>query len=169
MELFNRIETNITRIFNTYLDSPLFCIILTCIFSVSTICCLRSIVCGLFKMHRSGSALKKLLNSYSFCAKCILLPAWNECLHAKRFCKFLILVHNVRFVLLISSISLALLSNIISVLVSINAVFSGIIFFTFDIPILVMHRVMDQHPFKRQKNKYRFQKYHKTKNYNSLF
>ena len=144
MELLDRIKDNATRIVGVFTESPLLCSFLICIFTLSSVFCIRGLVNGLFEMHRSRSNLKKIRKNNSICHKLIMKPAWDECLHAKSFCRFLIVVHHIRFCLFLISISLALISIVVPSLMSATATVSGCIFLMIDIPVLILHVVLDQ-------------------------
>lgn len=169
MDLFERIEYNTARIFKVFSESALLCLFLVCIFGIASICCTRGLVAGLFEMHRSRSNIKKTRSKYGFFQKFALKPAWIECIHAKGFCRFLIIAHHTRLAFMLLSLLMAILSNPFPALMAILAPFSAVVFFVVDIPILVFHAIMDRYPFQRLKHEYRFKKYHNTNNHSSLF
>ena len=169
MDLLGRIKCSAAELFTTFKETPELALIIGCIFACVTLLCIRSIVNALYAMHRSNSMLKKLRREYTFGQKLIMIPAWKNCLHASQFCRALIVLHHVRLMFLLSTLLIALFSCFFSMLVSVYALLSWVIFVILDIPILLLHRVMDRYPLQRHKNGYRFQKYHNTKNHDSLF
>lgn len=169
MNLLDRIKHNAMRILAVFSESPLLCSFLACIFAISSIFCIRGIVSGLFEMHRSRSNLKSIRKNYGFWQKVIMKPAWDKCIHAKTFCKSLIICHHIRIVLLLTSLFLAFMVNLAPSLMHITATFSGCVFFLIDLPVLILHVAMDRYPFQRLKHEYRFRKYHNTQNHDSLF
>lgn len=169
MELLDRIKNNIERIAGLFAESPSLCSFFSCLFGIATICCIRFLVCGLLEMHRSRSKLKKIRKDYSFAQKIVMKHAWNECLHAKNFCRFLIIFHHFRIILLCISLLLAILANAIPSLMRTTASVSACVYFCIDMPALLFHVALDRHPFQRYKHAYRFEKYHNTQNHHSLF
>ena len=165
----NLLKDNVIRIVGVFSESPLACFFLVCIMGFASAGCTRGLVAGLFEMHRSRSNLKKICKKYNFWQKILMKPAWDECLHAKSFCRFLIICHHLRIVCLLGSLSFLLMVNIAPSLMSISASFSTCVFSIIDIPVLVLHVAMDRYPFQRLKHEYRFRKYHNTQDHNSLF
>lgn len=169
MDLLDRIRENTVRIAGIFSESAVAASILVCIFGIATMIAIRGLTNGLFEMHRSRSKIKKTRSKYSFIHRLVMMPAWYECIHAKSFCRFLIIVHHLRFLFLLFSLVLAIMSNDNSALLNICSSFSAIVFFAVDIPFLIFHVLMDRYPFQRLKHEYRFRKYHNTKDHDSLF
>ena len=169
MVLFEKIKEGLLSAFNSFRESPGACVFLTCIFALAAILCLRSLISALLEMHRGRSKLKKLRKGYNAWQKIIMKPAWQNCLHAKSFCRVLIVVHHIRVVLFLITLILIGISGILSTLFSFVASLSGAIFLLLDVPILLMHLAMDRYPLQRLKNEYRFKKYHNSKDHESLF
>lgn len=163
------IKEKILQVFHAFAGSPGACVYLESIFCIASVFCLRSIVAALVEMHRSRSKIKKLYNRYSFWQKLAMKPAWHECLHAKRFCRVLIVCHHVRLSLFLAVIVSMILESTMFGQVSLSSAIASVVFLLMDVPILVVHLVMDSNPFQRLKNGYRFKKYHNTQDHNSLF
>lgn len=169
MDLLNEMQSTIMHIGDVFSESPVACFLLVCIFGIATICCIVGLVNGLFVMHRSRTKIKNTRRKYSFLQRVALLPDWYECLHAKHFCRFLIVVYHLRCIFMLLSVILTVLINAIPVLGDISASFSAFVFIVVDIPVLIFHLIMDRYPFQRLRHEYRFKKYHNTQNHDSLF
>lgn len=168
-EYMNHITEEIKRIVGVFSDAPMACVFLTSVFAFASVCCCRGIAGGLLEMHRSRSNLKKVRKPYSAWQKMIMKPAWDHCLHAKSFCRFLIIFHHVRVILLLISLALTIVGSAIPALMTITGALSACVFFVMDVPALVLHVLMDRYPLQRLKHEYRFRKYHNTQNHHSLF
>lgn len=169
MDVMSRITEEISEIISVFSEAPLACVFLTSVFAFASVCCSRGIVGGLLEMHRSRSNLKKVRRPYNAWQKIIMKPAWDHCLHAKSFCRFLIVFHHVRVAFLLVSLSMALVGNAVPSLMPITGLLCGCVFFVMDVPALVFHVIMDRYPFQRLKHEYRFRKYHNTQNHHSIF
>lgn len=169
MSLLNTILNGISQMIGVFTEEPVACAFLTSVFAFASVCCSRGIVAGLLEMHRSRSNLKKLRKTYSAWRKIIMKPAWDNCLHAKSFCRFLIVFHHIRIVHLLISLFLAFLGKVVPSLMPIMGMVSGGVFFAMDVPALALHVLMDRYPFQHLKHEYRFRKYHNTQNHHSLF
>lgn len=168
-DLLDRIVANATRIAGQLADSAIACSFIVIVTALLSIFCIRSIISGLFAMHRSRSALKQVNKEYSFGQKVILKHAWNDCLHAKRFCRFLIICHHCIVGLLLVELLLALLSNIWPQLMPIIGWFTIVFLVSITIPVCILNFSLDKYPFAKWKNEYTFRKYHNTKDHESLW
>lgn len=169
MEVVNRIIQYAEHIFSIFSESLPACAFLACTFGLCSIVAIRCIVSELFGMHRSKSSLKKIRKPYSFWQSVIMKPAWDECLHAKGFCRKIIICHHMRVILLFFELFLTILANYFPELKLVTGYCAGAIFLAIDIPILVMHLVLDRYPFQRGKHEYRFRKYHRSAERDRLF
>lgn len=169
MNLLNTILGGISQMIRVFSEEPMACAFLTSVFAFASALCCRGIATGLLEMHRSRSNLKKLRKTYRAWQKIIMKPAWDNCLHAKSFCRFLIVFHHVRIVLLIISLFLTILGETAPSLMPTVGLLCGCVFFIMDVPALALHGVMDRYSFQRLKHEYRFRKYHNTQNHHSLF
>lgn len=169
MEFIDRIKDNAIGIIDAFSGSVPACLFLSSITALVSIFIIRVLVGALFAMHRGRSKIKKIQSRYGFWKRLLMKPAWDECLHAKNFCRVLIVCHHIRMFLLISTLFLVAISNWVPNLLQISGRYAGLSFLIMDFPILVMHLVLDRYPFQRLKHEYRFWKYHNTKNYDSLF
>ena len=169
MTLFEKIATNFIRIVGEFSQSAMLCTFLMTVFSLVSIFCIRGLVSGLFEMHRSRSAIKKINKTYSFRQKILLQHAWKDCLHAKKFCRCLIIAHHCIFVLLIFEILLAIASNIWPTLMTVVAWFTLVFVIGISIPVCLLNFILDRYPFAKWKHEFRFRKYHNTNNHDSLW
>ena len=120
-------------------------------------------------MHRSRSAIKKINKTYSFGQKVLMKHAWRDCIHAKSFCRGLIVYHHSIFILFVLELLLVLFSNIWPVLMPVIAWSTFVFFVGFVIPTCVLNFVLDRYPFAKLKHEFRFRKYHNTSNHDSLW
>ena len=130
---------------------------------------LRILTDSLMKMHRSKSALKKINKQYSFGKKVMMMPAWDHCMHAPRFCRFLICCHHARCCLYLISLVLCVIHLFLPFFAVYHAWFSVAVCFLFDAFALVLNLILLRNPFVTRKNAYRFEKYHNTDECNKLF
>ncbi len=169
MELLQKITDSITRIIAVLSESVPICLFFAAVFFLPAIFSIRSIISGLVEMHRSRTAQKKLYKEYSFWQKTVLKPAWQKCLHAQKFCRFLILYHHSIAILFLIELLLAVFSHFFPILIQIIACFTLIFSIFFCFPTLILSYSLDRYPFKRLKHEFTFRKYHNTEDHNSLW
>jgi len=169
LTLPEKIAENIVQIADNLSESAVICSFIMFVFSLVAILCIRGIVAGLMEMHRSKSALKKVHKNYSFGQKLCLQHAWLDCLHAKRFCRFLIVTHHSIICLLLAQLLLAILSNIWPDLLPVIAWYTLVCSDCFFIPVCLLNFILDRYPFAKWKHEFRFKKYHNTDDHTSLF
>ena len=157
------------RIVGEFSESAMLCTFLMTVFSLASMICIRGVVSGLFEMHRSRSAIKKINKTYSFGQKILLQHAWWDCLHAKRFCRCLIISHHCIFVLFVLELLLALFSNIWPILMPVVAWYTLVFVVGISIPVCLLNFILDRYPFAKWKHEFRFRKYHNTSNHDSLW
>ena len=169
MAFFEKIAANSIRIVGELSESAAACTFLMVFFSILSMIWIRGVVSGLFEMHRSRSAIKKINKTYSFRQKVLLQHAWRDCLHAKKFCRCLIIAHHCIFVLLILELSLAIASNIWPMLMPVIAWYTLVSVVGISIPVCLPNFILDRYPFAKWKHEFRFRKYHNTNNHDSLW
>ena len=169
MAFFEKIAANSIRIVGKLSESTTACTFLMVLFSIVSMICIRGVVSGLFEMHRSRSAIKKINKTYSFRQKVLLQHAWRDCLHAKKFCRCLIIAHHSIFVLLILELSLAIASNIWPMLMPVIAWYTLVSVVGISIPVCLLDFILERYPFAKWKHEFRFRKYHNTNNHDSLW
>ncbi len=168
MELISRIANNTMELVRDLTNAPLSSALLAFLFGVAALVAVRNILGSLNEMHRSKSALKKINKNYSLWKKLVLLNVWEHCLHAQRFSRILICLYHVRSVFLPVSFLLAVISYANPVFSVANGHFTVSVMVLFDLPVFVLHLVLDKHPFRRFKMGYRFEKYNHTEERNKL-
>ena len=169
MEFIERICANASRMVGSFSESASLCLFLTGIVSIVSMISLRCIVSGLFEMHRSKSAIKKIHKKYAFSQKLLMIHAWQECLHAKRFCRRLIVFHHAIAGLFLLELSLAILSNLLPALMTVIAYMTLIILVGVTVPVCILNFCLDRHPFRKYKHEYTFRKYHNTQDHENLW
>ena len=163
------IKNEIVRVYYIFLNEPGACVFVTGLFALVSVLVLRALISGLLEMHKSRSTMKKIGKEYGFWQKVILLPAWKENEHARKFCRFMIVLHHIRVFLMAGLLLMILFASVVPGLSRLAAIFSIIILIVVDLPIYVLSMALDRHPFRRRKHEYRFRKYHNTKDHDSLF
>lgn len=154
-------------IINKLAQTPAFCVLITVLLflvGMNTICGLLG---SLLQMHRSKSAVKKLMKEYTFFQKIWLIPYETHCLHGVKFCRFLIWYLRVWYILVALYLLLALAVAFCLPLDMILAWASAGLFVLFDVPSLVIHFVLARPVFGRF-SKYSFEKYHNTQDHSSI-
>ena len=169
MNIFDKIATNIVRLAADFSESAMLCTFLMTIFSLASMICIRSIVSGLFEMHRSRSAIKKINKTYSFGQKVLMKHAWRDCLHARRFCRGLVVLHHCVLALLMLEWLLALLSNIWPALMPVVAWYTIVTIAVISFPVCILTGLLERYPFVKWKHEWRFRKYHNTSDHDSLW
>ncbi len=130
--------------------------------------CLASLSGALLKMHRSKSAVKKLLAAYSAPPRLWLQPAWENALHAKRFCRISIAIYRVRLLCLASSLAAGLVILAVPKLSDIAVYTAGAFFLLLDIPWLIVFFLLGNKPLGKRWQGFHFEKYHNTPEHDKL-
>ena len=123
---------------------------------------------SLLKMHRSKSAEKKLKKEYSFSQKLCLLHFKENCRHAIKFCKRLILFQKIGWICLAIYLLLAVLSACRLLPAEFIAWFAIGLFMLFDVPTFVINRILVRPIIFGRLKHFSFEKYHNTDNHESL-
>ena len=148
-------------------DLPEVCIMLSVLLFLMSVFMIYSLLDGLLKMHRSKSAVKKLMKEYTFLQKMWLIPFENHCLHAVKFCKGLVWFQRIRCLSFGTYFAVGMLTLLNLVPNSVLACMSAMMFVIFDIPEMILYRLVSRPIFGRFKE-YSFEKYHNTKDHDSL-
>lgn len=162
------ITNNIRALIGELSNNPFLCAMLVCIFGMMTLAEIRTILCRLNEMHRSKSSIKKINKCYSFWKRTLLLHVWDHCLHAKGFCRILVCYYHVRSGLLLISILLTMTAYVHPLFSDINVGFSAGTILLLDIPVIILHFVLQKYPFQRLKHEYRFEKYNHSSEHSKL-
>ena len=168
MEFFRKVGAFAQQTVDRLSDSAWGCIFITFTIFTAVICSLRFIVDGLMQMHRSKTGLKKLYKNYSIGQRLLLLPGWRECLHAARFCRFLIVCHHCVGALFVLHLVLTALSGIFPVLLHFVAWYTLLFAVMVGFPTMLLGVFLDKYPFRKWRHEYTFKKYHNTDDHSSL-
>lgn len=156
------------ELINKFSESPVFCIIFSHVFGLLTIGTIRQILRALMTMHRSDSNLKSIQKNSSFWEKLFLVSVWDHCLHAKAFSRVMIYYHHFRSVVLVFSLAFGFACLLISSLTEAYIIFCILSGLFFDLPVQLLHLILEKYPFIRRRNEYRFKKYDHTSERNKL-
>lgn len=150
------------HIINNLAEHPVVYLILSVsLFLFSSLTCYL-LLNGLLKMHRSKTAVKKLKKEYTFLQKLWLCPFKIHCLHAVKFCKFLVILQRIGWIYLALYL---LISSFSSTVLVWGAV---ILFVLFDLPVFLLHFALVRPIIFGRLKHYSFEKYHNTENHISL-
>lgn len=175
IDFFVQVKEQVSHIFYVFLNESGAALFIGSASLLASIIALRCLIGGLLEMHKSNSTMKKLRKQYGFWQKLFLIMAWRENEHATSFCKGLIVFHHVRLGIFLISLLLTGLASILPELSTFATSIWVALSLVVDIPILLFSCAMDRYPFrrigrkKRPLREYRFEKYHNTKDHDSLF
>ena len=122
---------------------------------------------SLLKMHRSKSAVKKIKKEYNLKQRVWLIPFESNCIHAVKFCKGLIWFWRIRCLIFALYLMLGLAAMFGLAVNIIIAWFSAGMFVFFDVPQFIIHLLLAR-PFIGRFQEFSFEKYHNTKDNESL-
>ena len=151
------------KILDELIAEPGAAIFLALTFWLASMFLLRSVLSDLLKMHKSKTALKKIEKQYSVRQKLCLHHVAAHTEHAVRFTRYLIWVHHASGLTMLLCLLLRLFLP--------DQWFVYLLagrFLVLDIPVMVLDFVLDEHPFRKHKHRYRFLKYHNTSDKTSL-
>ena len=124
---------------------------------------LRFLANSLLEMHRSKTALRKLRKEYSLWDRFLMLPPWNRCEHAPKFCRVLICIHHFRLCLLLVALLLSLLGIGIEGLHIASRGLCLISIVLIDIPVFILDSLLNRRiSWRPSRHEYRFKKYNHT-------
>ena len=125
---------------------------------------LRCILSDLMEMHKSKTALKKIRREYTFRQKLLLRHVGEHAEHAAKFTRLLILFHHASaFTMALSLIQWLLWPGKLSFCILAGR------FALFDVPVMLLDFLLDEHTLKKRVHRRRFRKYHNTPDKTSLF
>lgn len=151
--------------YNRLTESPELCIFLFILFFFVFYLWVNVLTESLFDVHRSKTAVRKIMKEYSFLQKALRTPHKTHCLHAKKFCIKIInylYIHALFFAIgLIIMITECILSEkmTVSVCIFITQILA------FVAPMFVSEIILHEFPMRRG---YKFEKYHHTKEFEKL-
>jgi hypothetical protein len=148
-------------------EVPIACILLSAVLHLAGYFMGYVLLDSLLKMHRSKSAVKKLKKEYTLLQKLWLLPFENSCLHAVRFCRGLVWFHRLRSACFLLFLATAVLWALDVASNLVLAWMSAGMFVCFDVPQIILSNVVSR-PIIGRFKEYSFEKYHNTKDHESL-
>ena len=95
--LFFCAEGDAMRIISNLTATPQACVLITVSLFLVSLIITCSLLNALLKMHRSKSAVKKIMKEYRFLQKVWMYPYEAHCLHAISFCRFLIYLQRISY------------------------------------------------------------------------
>ena len=155
------------NVISNLIELPALCVGLCVFFFLFGYLMIYGLMDSLLKMHRSKSAVKKIKKEYTFKQKLWLIPFESNCIHAVKFCKYLIWFWRIRcfaFTCYLLVGFAAILGLYVNILI---AWFSVSMFIFFDIPQLILQLLLSR-PFIGRFREFSFEKYHNTKDHDSL-
>ena len=149
-------------------EHPMLCVVISAIcFLLSGFLC-YSMLNRLIKMHRSKTAVKKLMREYTFFQKVWMQPYENNCLHAVNFCKYLITFQRIGRIGLCIYALICLL-NAMGVCSNMTLFWCSVVRLgLLDLPVFIIDLGLARPFIFGRFKKYSFEKYHNTDNHNSL-
>lgn len=107
------------------------------------------------------------MKDYTFWQKVALIPQKEHCLHARNFCNKIINYFYAHTVFFILSLIFMIIEHLMFTKLIISVFLLAAQFFAFVLPVSVMEMILVEKPFVRF-SKYRFEKYHHTKEFEKL-
>ena len=147
---------------------PLACIILSVIIFLFGFLMNYLLLDSLLKMHRSKSAVKKLKKEYTFLQKMQLIHFKENCRHAIKFCKIMIVYQKISWVCLALYLIISLLFAFGLFSVNLIAWLTVGIFVIFDVPAFIINRLFARPILFGRFKEFSFEKYHNTENHDNL-
>lgn len=157
------------QIIENLAKQPVLCIFLTVIIFLFCYFSNYLLLDSLLKMHRSKSAVKKLKKEYTLLQRLRLLHFKENCRHAIKFCNRLITYQKIGWICLVVYLCISMLFAFELLSAIILAWLSVVIFVAFDVPALVINRVLARPVIFGRFKEFSFEKYHNTGNHDSLF
>ena len=124
---------------------------------------------SLLKMHRSKSALKKLKKEYTFLQRLRFLHFEDNCRHAVKFCKGMIIYQKIGWLCLAVYLFASLLFVLGFFSAAIISWLSVAIFLCIDLPSFAINWALSRPLLFGRFREHSFEKYHNTDNHESLF
>lgn len=157
------------QLVKTLTEAPGLVILLSAVFGLVVFICNRYLLGTLLKMHRSKTAVKKIEKQYTFTQKFLLHHVRDHCVHAKKFCRRMILLHHMNLIITLLVCATGLLGCFLSSAAVVGAYAVIVQFCVIVIPVTVMEFVLTNHPFDKRKRRYYFTEQHNSDDHESLF
>lgn len=147
---------------------PTVCIIISVLLFLLSFFTNYLLLDSLLKMHRSKSAIKKLKKKYTALQMFRLIHFRENCFHAEKFCKRLITFQKIACGFLAIYLLISLLFAFGFFSATLIAWLTVWQFLLFNIPTLIINKVLSRPIIFGRFKGFSFEKYHNTENYNSL-
>ena len=157
------------EIINTMSKSPGSVIFLSSAFGLLVFITNRYLLASLLKMHRSKTAVKKILKQYTLKERFFLHHVRDHCKHAVGFVKWMIIVHHVNLAIALLVCALAILTCFAANLGVIAAWALAVQLVLVAFPVFILEFILTKHPFNKRKREYRFTDYHNSDDNESVF
>lgn len=157
------------ELITTLTEQPGLTILFSVLFGLAALICTRSLLGSLLKMHRSKTAVKKIEKQYFFAQRFLLHHVRDHCVHAKKFCRRVIVLHHANLIITLLVCITGALGCILHSF-AVIAVYALLVqFFVIVLPVTVLEFALVKHPFRKVKGPYRFTDHHNTDDHESLF
>ena len=147
---------------------PILCVTFTVLIFMFSFLTNYLLLDSLLKMHRSKSAIKKLKKEYTFLQKIRLLHFKENCLHAVKFCNGVIIYQKFALVCLAMYLFASLLFAFGLFSTTFISWLTTGIFLVFDVPTVLINRLLARPILFARFKTFSFEKYHNTNNHESL-
>ena len=154
-------------VISNLIELPVVCVSFSVFLFLFGYLTINGLMDSLLKMHRSKSAVKKIKKAYKFKQKLWLIHYEANCIHAVKFCKCLIRFWRMRCVIFVCYLLVGFVTVLGLYANVIIAWFSFGMFLLFDIPQFVLHLSLSR-PFIGRFREFSFEKYHNTKDHDSI-
>lgn len=147
---------------------PAACIILSVIIFLFSFLLNYFLLDSLLKMHRSKSAVKKLKQKYTFLQRMQLIHFKENCRHATKFCSKMIVYQKISWTFLALYLILSLFFAFGLLSSKLIAWLTVGLFLLFDLPAFAINLLLARPIVFGRFKEFSFEKYHNTKNHDSL-
>ena len=154
---------------NTLSERPGSIVFISFVFGLLVFITNRCLLSSLLKMHRSKTAVKKILKRYTLKQRFLLYHIREHSKHATGFVKWMIVVHHTNLAVTLLVCILAILTCFAASLgvIAAWALFAQLVIVV--LPVFILEFLLDKHPFHKWKHEYRFNDYHNTDDHESVF
>ena len=165
---WNALNKGLLNLFNTFSNSLGLSLFFLILFYLIFYLWAFSLAGELFRLHRSKTACRKIMKDYSFWQKTALIPYKKHCLHAPKFCCKIINYLYTHTVFFVFSFIFTIIEHLIFTKLTVSFFILVVQFLAFMIPSSVAEIILEEKPWLRFNKRYRFEKYHHTKEFEKL-
>ena len=165
---WNALNKGVLNLYNTFSGSLGLTLFFLILFYLIFYLWAFSLTDTLFRVHRSKTACKKIMKEYTFWQKVVLIPQKKHCLHAKKFCNKIINYLYTHTVFFVFSLIFIIAEHLIFTKLTVSFFVVVVQFLAFMIPLSVAEIILEEKPWLRFNKRYRFEKYHHTKEFEKL-